>query len=200
MEQEASKGFDIDLIFGGCVNCNILDNVIWHTDNFAGGSFAALMIHAWSDGNGGNATSGNFSGSLTSGNSIDCGAQRRCGIGLYLGSDAWYITDVYGGSVHDNTVANAEMGVLIDDVHDMEVYDNPVSNPAPFTTASCGQKWTHAYAIGDRSANINGRKCFITNGSLADFIVVYAYTGRAEKCSDRATRFWPPGAENMQAW
>ncbi len=111
--------------------------------------------------------------------------------------------EMYGtfvGSVHDNTVANAEMGVLIDDVHDMEVYDNPVSNPAPFTTASCGQKWTHAYAIGDRSANINGRKCFITNGSLADFIVVYAYTGRAEKCSDRATRFWPPGAENMQAW
>jgi Ig-like domain-containing protein len=157
-ENEFVDSTDIDLIFGGCVNCIIQDNVIWHTDNFAGGAFAALMIHAWSDGNGGNATSGNFTGSVTSGNSIDCGAQRRCGIGLYLGSDAWYITDVYGGSVHDNTVANAEMGVLIDDVHDMEVYDNPVSNPALFTTASCGQKWTHAYAIGNRSANVDTSK------------------------------------------
>jgi len=154
-ENEFIDNTDIDLIFGGCVDCVIEDNVIWHTEAFAGGSFAALMLHAWPDGNGGNGTSGNFTGTTTVNNSIDCSASRRCGIGLYLGSDAWYITDVYGGTVHDNQIDNAEMGLLIDDVHDMQVYDNPVTNPATFTNASCGYKFTYTYAIGNRSVNID---------------------------------------------
>jgi len=154
-ENEIIDNTDVDLIFGGCKNCVIQNNLLWHTDTFAGGSFAALMLHAWPDGNGGNGTSGDFSGSDTSANSIDCGLQRRCGFGLYLGSDAWYITDVFGGAVHDNDVQNAQQGVLLDDVHDMQVYDNPVANPAVFMTASCGQKWTQAYGIGTRSHDID---------------------------------------------
>jgi hypothetical protein len=57
--------------------------------------------------------------------------------------------------VHDNTIANAEFGLLIDDANDMQVYNNPVSNPATFTTASCGLKFTYAYGIGQDSANID---------------------------------------------
>ncbi len=150
-ENEAGDNTDIDIIFGGCQNCVIQNNTIWHTTAFEGASFAALMIHAWPNG----ATSGNFTGTVTSQNSIDCGSQRQCGIGLYIGPDAWYDAPTFGGSVHDNTVQNAEFGLLIDDANDMEVYNNPVSNPATFTNASCGYKLTHDYGIGQDSANID---------------------------------------------
>jgi hypothetical protein len=142
---------DVDFIFGGCQACVVQDNTITHTAAFAGGSFAALMIHAWPSG----ATSGSFVGTDTSRNSIDCGPSRRCGFGLYIGPDAWYDADTFGGAVHHNVVANAQQGVLIDDAHDMQVWNNHVSNPAASTTASCGTKLTSAYAIGNSSANID---------------------------------------------
>ncbi len=150
-DNELIDNTDVDLIFGGCQSCMIQDNVIWHTPAFEGGSFAALMIHAWPSG----ATSGNFTGSQTVGNAIDCGSSRRCGFGLYLGPDAWYQADTYGGAVHHNTVDRAQQGVLIDDVHDMTVYDNRATNPAASTDASCGTRTTHAYSRGNASANID---------------------------------------------
>ena len=39
---------------------------------------------------------------------------------------------------------------------------------------------TTAVLKGDRYV-INGQKCFITNGSVADFFVLYAYTDQAKK-------------------
>jgi hypothetical protein len=142
---------DVDFIFGGCQRCMIQGNAVTHTAAFAGGSFAALMLHAWPSG----ATSGNFLGSDTSGNTIDCGPSKRCGIGLYLGPDAWYDADTYGGAVHHNVVTNAQQGVLIDDVHDMQVWNNHVSSPATTTVASCGTRSTTAYAKGTTSANVD---------------------------------------------
>jgi hypothetical protein len=142
---------DVDFIFGGCQACVVQDNTVTHTAAFAGGSFAALMIHAWPSG----ATSGNFVGTDTSRNSIDCGPSRRCGFGLYVGPDAWYDADTFGGAVHHNVVANAQQGVLIDDAHDMQVWNNHVSNPAASTLASCGTKTTSAHAIGNSSSNID---------------------------------------------
>jgi hypothetical protein len=150
-ENEAGDNTDVDIIFGGCQNCVIQNNTIWHTDAFEGSSFAALMIHAWPNG----ATSGDYNGTVTSGNSIDCGSQRQCGIGLYIGADAWYDADTFGGSVHDNTVINGQFGLLIDDARDMAVYNNPVSNTGTTTRASCGWKITYDYGIGQDSANID---------------------------------------------
>jgi hypothetical protein len=149
LNNEFIDNTDIDLIFGGCKNCRIQNNKITHTTAFSGGSFAALMIHAWPS------TSGDYTGSDISNNAIDCGSNKRCGFGLYLGSDAWYITNVFGGSVHDNTVSNAQQGVLIDDAHNMEVYNNPVSNFAGSSKASCGTKPTNAYGMGTRSHDID---------------------------------------------
>jgi len=140
---------DVDLIFGGCERCIIQENDIVHTQAFSGGSFAALMIHAWPQ------TSGNFNGSDTSRNLVDCGIDRRCGFGLYLGSDAWYVTDVFGGRVHHNVVRNAEQGVAIDDVFNMVVFNNYVVNPASSTNASCGPKPTNDYTMGTRSTNVD---------------------------------------------
>jgi hypothetical protein len=142
---------DIDFIFGGCQGCIIQDNHIQHSDSFVGSSFAALMLHAWPDG----ATSGNFTGSDTSANTIDCGAARRCGFGLYLGPDAWYDADTYGGTVRHNLITGAEQGLLIDDAHDMQVYNNFVANWGSSTDASCGLRPTSAYGIGNTSVNID---------------------------------------------
>jgi len=134
-------GTDIDFIFGGCQNCIIKNNSIRHTNQFRGACFASMMIHAWTS------TSGNYTNSVVSNNSIDCGEKKRCGFGLYLGADAWYKTDSYGGSFHDNTVTNAQQGVVLDDVHHMEVYNNPVSNVSGYR-----------YTIGTRSNNIDTSK------------------------------------------
>lgn len=143
---------DVDFIFGGCQDCIIQDNLLEHSAAFSGSSFAALMLHAWPS------TSGNFTGTDTSGNVVDCGPDRRCGIGLYLGSDAWYITDVFGGAVHHNRVANAEQGLLLDDAHDLAVYTNPVANPAATTAASCGTVVTSAYAQGTTTHNVSSSR------------------------------------------
>jgi len=154
-ENRIMDNTDVDLIFGGCVDCEIRDNVLSHSTAFASSSFAAVMLHAWPDGNGGNGTSGDYTGTDTVGNVIDCGTQHRCGIGLYLGSDAWYITDVHSGTVFGNVVDRAQQGLLIDDVHDMIVFDNVVAHPAQTSTASCGTKATNAYGIGTRSHDVD---------------------------------------------
>jgi len=150
-ENEFVDNTDVDFIFGGCQSCIIQDNTIWHTSAFAGSSFAALMLHAWPNA----ATSGNFTGSHTVGNVVDCGPSHRCGFGLYLGPDAWYYADTYGGAVYHNVVDRAEQGVLIDDVRDMSVFDNRATNPASSTDASCGNRSTAAYSIGSGSTNID---------------------------------------------
>ncbi|MBW2528725.1 MAG: hypothetical protein JRI23_31410 [Deltaproteobacteria bacterium] len=140
---------DVDLIFGGCERCLILDNTIRHSGSFSGSSFAALMIHAWPT------TSGNFNEAHTTGNVIDCGASRHCGFGLLLGSDAWYVTNVYGGHAYRNPVSNAQIGVALDDIHDAAVFDNRVENPATTTDTSCGTRAAHAYTTGSGTYNID---------------------------------------------
>ena len=139
---------DVDLIFGGCQSCNIQQNRFVHSSSFEGSTFAALMLHAW------RSTSGDFTDSDTSQNTIDCGVNKRCGFGILLGSDAWYTTDVFGGSVHHNTVNRAQQGFAIDDVYNMHIWDNPVTNSATSTQASCGLESTTAYSKGSRTTNI----------------------------------------------
>ena len=140
---------DVDLIFGGCAGCTIQRQAIRHSAAFAGGSFAAMMIHAWPT------TSGDYTGADISQNSIDCGSEKRCGFGLYVGSDAWYKTETHGGAVFNNTVTNAQLGMLIDDASDMRICNNSVSQNGSSTVASCGTRPTTPYAMGSRSARID---------------------------------------------
>ena len=157
-DNEIRDNTDVDMIFGGCQRCRIQNNKVLHTKGFTSSSFAALMIHAWPAPGGGNGTSGDYTGTVTSNNTVDCGSNHGCGIGLYLGSDAWYITDVFGGSVHDNQVKNPQQGVLLDDVHNMEVYNNPVSNPMRSCKTSCGTKACGAYGMGTRTHDVDTSK------------------------------------------
>lgn len=152
VDNQLADNTDVDLIFGGCRDCDISGNVINHGSDFASSSFAALMIHAW------DTTSGDYQGTVVRNNTIDCGPQQQCGIGLYIGADAWYDTDTFGGSIHSNSVANAQFGLLIDDAHDLEIYDNPVSGTAGMTRASCGWKITYDYGQGQDSFNIDTSK------------------------------------------
>ena len=149
---EIIDGTDVDFIFGGCINCTVKNNRITHTDAFSGGSYAGLMIHAWP------LTSGNYTGSEFSNNYIDCSSNRRCGFGILIGSEPWYTTDSYGGSVHDNTIRNAQQGINIDDVHDFEVYNNKVELTASVAMTSCGLIPSSPYNIGPGAKNIDTSK------------------------------------------
>jgi hypothetical protein len=120
---------DIDLIFGGCRNCAITGNVVKHTSDPAGGSFAAIMIQKWPS------TSGCYEGVDVSGNSVDCGPLRNCGSGLYIGSESWYPETPYGASVAgttsglitNNTVVNA-MNALYIAAKGLAIYGNNFVN------------------------------------------------------------------------
>jgi hypothetical protein len=124
---------DVDLILGECKRCSIKGNRLFHDDSFAGSSFAALMLHAWPGG------SGDYTGSVTSGNVVDCGPKRRCGIGIYIGPDAWYEAPTFGGVVTGNRVANAMSGLNIDSVSGpISVYDNTVTSSGGEYLTGCG--------------------------------------------------------------
>jgi hypothetical protein len=105
---------DVDFIFGGCPGCTIKKNTIEHTAEPSGGSFAALMIQKWPG------TSGNYDGVDVSENSIDCGPNRDCGSGLYIGSESWYPETPYGkkgggtsGLITGNSIVHAKNALYI---------------------------------------------------------------------------------------
>ncbi|MBW2736710.1 MAG: right-handed parallel beta-helix repeat-containing protein [Deltaproteobacteria bacterium] len=120
---------DIDLIFGGCTSCKIQSNKIVHSANASGGAFAALMIQKWPT------TSGCYADVDVSHNSIDCGPNRLCGSGIYIGSESWYPETPYGtltpgttsGSIHHNSIVNAMNGLYIA-AQGLTIYQNGVLN------------------------------------------------------------------------
>jgi len=141
---------DVDLIFGGCQNCKIQNNQITHTEDPNKGAFAAIMIHAWPT------TSGNFTGTVVSGNSVDCGSGKECGMGLTVGADGWYVTETFGGEIYNNTIKNAQQGINIDSkAHDMAIYNNSVSGTAERTLATCGYRQTTDYNMHPSAKNID---------------------------------------------
>jgi len=100
---------DVQLILGSCVGCTITDNNFDHSGTAEGGAFAEIMLQAWP-----NATSGDFTGTRVARNTIDCGAQRRCGFGIMIGSAPWYEAPTFGGAVTDNRVRGAMLALNVD--------------------------------------------------------------------------------------
>lgn len=134
---------DIDLVLGGCQNCVIQNNRITHSESYQASSFAAFHIQSWPNG-----TSGNYTQSDISGNFIDCGPKRRCGFGLYVGGEAWYPSTVFGGSIHDNFVTRAQLGVNVDKTTGtVEFYNNRATDSGGGTQAQCGFRQTGNYNI-----------------------------------------------------
>lgn len=100
---------DVQLIFGSCIFCTIVNNRFEHSQRVEGGSFAELMLQAWP-----NATSGNFTDTRVELNTIDCGPRRRCGFGIMIGSAPWYSAPAFGGRVTENRVRGAMLALNVD--------------------------------------------------------------------------------------
>lgn len=158
---------DVQLIFGGCVLCTIENNIFTHSNSFLHSSFADLMLHAWPG------TSGNFTGSMISGNNIDCGLDRNCGYGIMIGGEPWYPSKAFGGTVKGNRVTNALMGINIDKLTGpMNVGENSVSGSGGVANSDCGIKRWPAVNISTESlkfisskpkhySSISTRKCLL---------------------------------------
>jgi hypothetical protein len=130
---------DVQLIMGGCKNCQITGNTLRHVSGPGGGSFADLMVQAWP-----HATSGRYDGTTVSHNSIDCGSYKACGFGLMIGSLPWYNAPVSGGVVSDNSVVNAQLGMNVEGLSGpMQIRNNKISGDAGTSAANCGEKAIH---------------------------------------------------------
>ena len=135
------------------------NNSIQHTAPVEGSSFAALMLFHWEDPANCSGTSGNYDGSEFSYNTIDCGSNKQCGIGLMIGPDPWR-TDYKcrtesGGNVHDNIIRNVQQGLTIGRAKGISICNNNVENVAQTTWTSCGEKRSSAYCKGSLSENID---------------------------------------------
>lgn len=129
MGNEFRNNTDVDLIFGGARNSIIQDNTIVHTADVAGGSFAGLMIHKWSN------SSGDYSGAEISGNIVDGGPNRTIGSGIYVASEGWYSQTPYGwtsddlprATIHDNVSRNVQNGMYVAAIG-FSIYENRFEN------------------------------------------------------------------------
>ena len=144
---EISDNTDVDLIFGGCKSCQIHDNQISHSNSFAQSSFAAMMMQAWPK-----ATSGDYSGSSIINNRIDCG-HDRCGFGLLIGSNSWYVAPAFGGTYRGNHISGAQSGFVINDATGtVEIGNNVVDQSGGRFLTSGGVQNLAAYALSPKSA------------------------------------------------
>ena len=124
---------DVQLVLGGCLRCTIADNRIETSDRPDAGAFTALLVHGWP------LTSGDFDGTVISGNVIDCGAGRRCGFGLGVGGRAWYKTDTAGGLIAGNIITRAGVGINVNDATGrIAMRDNTVTQSGGPVRSHCG--------------------------------------------------------------
>ncbi len=124
---------DVQMVFGGCRNCTVADNTLEETDAPGAGAFAGLLVHAWP------ATSGDYMGTVITGNHIDCGPARRCGFGLGVGGRAWYKSSTSGGRIVGNSVTRAAIGINVDDATGpVTMADNTVTVSGGPVRSRCG--------------------------------------------------------------
>jgi hypothetical protein len=151
---------DIDLIFGGAQDSIIQNNVIEHTADAAGGAFASLMIHKWSN------SSGDYSGTDISGNIVDGGPNRNVGSGIYVASEGWYNQTPYGwtasnptrATIHNNISRNVQNGMYVA-ARGFSIYDNQFENAhGHIFPSSCGPLRTGApIVVSPTSSDIDFR-------------------------------------------
>lgn len=115
---------DIQMVFGGCKNCEISNNIFRHSNDREGASFGELMIHAWPG------QEGDYTFSSIEGNDIDCGAGRLCGYGLLVGGDSWYMgTKAKFGNILKNKIKRAMIGLSVDEITGaFHIKDNQITD------------------------------------------------------------------------
>jgi parallel beta-helix repeat protein len=150
---------DVSFIMGGSTNSTVTGNTLMQTDRRV---FAAFMLSNFRGSN-----TGDFTGTTIANNSIHC-ANELCDFGIQLGEHAWQVIGtVVGGTVRDNSVANALQPINIDgtgtSANPVTVYGNTVSGFVP-RSLSCGPGQTSEYNINtaDSVVNRNGETTTLT--------------------------------------
>ncbi len=158
---------DVQLILGGCRRCRIENNRFRHSGAFSRASFAELMLQAFPS------TSGDYTGTIVTGNQIDCGRSRLCGYGIMIGAAPWkagenprYPGAMFGGTITANSVSNALIGINIDSpTGPVRIYGNQVQASGGRFKSDCGEKdWPAvnvapgaiAFVKGDPSNQVEG--------------------------------------------
>lgn len=147
---------DVALIVGGGRDAVVQHNSISQPGQVA---FAGLMLDNFNGG-----TSGDFTGALVTGNTIDCSAARNCHFGIELGPHPWYLSaNLVAGDVHGNTVTSARQGINVEGAGTaaapLLLYGNTVSSSAPGSAYfNCGTHRTSDLNIdtADSVVNRNG--------------------------------------------
>ncbi len=136
---------DVALIVGGGRRALVQNNSISQPGQVV---FAGLMLDNFNG-----TTSGDFTGALVTGNTIDCSAARNCHFGIELGPHPWYLsTNILGGEVHGNTVTSARQGINVEGAGTttapLLLYGNTVSGSAPSSARFlCGSHRTSDFNI-----------------------------------------------------
>ena len=157
---------DVALILGGGRSAVVQNNSISQPGQVV---FAGLMLDNFNGG-----TSGDFTGALVTGNTIDCAAARNCHFGIELGPHPWYLsTNLLGGDVHGNTVTSARQGINVEGAGTaaapLLLYGNPVSNSAPGSARfNCGAHRTSDF-------NINTADSVVTRNGDTSPISTFAW-------------------------
>ncbi|MBA3666788.1 MAG: right-handed parallel beta-helix repeat-containing protein [Sphingomonas sp.] len=149
-----SDNTDVQLILGGCRRCRIESNQFRHSGVFAKASFAELMLQAFPS------TSGDYTGTVVTGNRIDCGKSRRCGYGIMVGANPWKAGDnprypgaMFGGKITGNVVSNALIGINVDaPTGPVEIHGNTVQTSGGTHRSDCGMRNWPAVNMGPGAA------------------------------------------------
>lgn len=123
---------DIEFVMGGCQNCTISDNSFAHSGDPNQAAFGEIHIQSWP------ATSGNYTGTAVSGNTIDC--HFLCGMGIGLGSKAWGPLSggsSYGATVTGNTISRALIAINADAISGQTVIQANQINVAAIGAMGC---------------------------------------------------------------
>lgn len=135
---------DVGLVFGGGRNTLLTRNTFRQSVDV----FAALALDNFNG-----TQSGDFTGTIVSGNTIDCA--MRCDFGINIGPHAWYLSaNTIGGRVSGNQIFGGKIGIMVGGAGTIDapvsVYGNdivPVLNAGDSATFSCGDRVTYPIIV-----------------------------------------------------
>jgi parallel beta-helix repeat protein len=154
---------DVSLVLGGCRNAFVSNNSFSQPGQVV---FAALMLNVFSSG-----APRDYTGTVVTGNTIDCSAARNCHFGIQLGAHPWdpSLPTILGGDVHGNSVTSARQGIDVDGAgtaaSPLVLYGNTSTNSSTGSASfQCGSHSTSNLNIntGDSVVNRNGDTAPIT--------------------------------------
>ena len=150
---------DVSFISGGARDAVFRDNTFHQTLQT---TFAGFMMDNFNGG-----TSGEFAGTVVSGNQIDC-TTRRCDFGIEIGPHAWYLSaNTRGGTVTGNIVYGAKQGLNIEGggttAAPVRVFGNTVTGSGGTASFNCGSRTTSNVNISsDSRVDRNGETGAVT--------------------------------------